>query len=241
MTAIGRPTKFKTIMARPGVQSHAPFPPAPCPFPPPPGPQRRKLKPYQDQHGWIADDLALDDASFYWNSTAAAGEAEDDVVLRLSARSDRGNVWDHARTAAVAGGGNAARYTAGWGGGSAEDRPAADYVYGGSAMEEDAWFADGAGRGFGYDYDEGDGDGEGESAVDPARRRLARGKATAMFPGVPWTEIWGEWGKDGERIFDDTCYQRRERVIPVSDLLLEVKLVKRLPTGNEFLRTIVCC
>lgn len=184
----------------------------------------------------MADDLALDDdldsAEYYWNITAAASEADDGDSFGISAGSDRAIVWDHGRTAKVAregaAAGNAAKHAADWRGDGVEERPWADYSYGsrlgGFGMEEEALFA--GERGFDYDVGDVDGDAAVAGAVDPSRRSLA--KKRAVFPGVPWADVWGEWGKDGERVFDETCYQRRERVTPVSPFFAQSTRVHEL-------------
>lgn len=183
--------------------------------PPLPGIRHRNLQLHQE-HGRIADDLFfdnhLDSVERYWNTSAAATErtavADDGVFEQYGAAAglESGSSWNLERTAVA---GSAAEYMAGWGGSDGvEERPAADYAYGRFAMEE----GEGA-KGLDYDY----GDDDGEAPVDPARRRLVGAKRN-VFPGVPWAEVWGPWGKEGERIFDETCYQRMERVTPVRRL-----------------------
>lgn len=64
-----------------------------------------------------------------------------------------------------------------------------------------------------FSVEEGEFDGDA-AAVIRGRREL-QSKKGAVSTGTPWAEVWGAWGMEGERTFDDTCYQRRETVIPV--------------------------
>ena len=176
-----------------------------------PGLGHRNLELYEEQR-WLGDadaDLAayLDHGDGtnherYWNMTAeaaaaaaAAASAYDDDGDFFSLHGAGGGLWagDGAGDDTV---GRPAGYGDAYGSGAAGFAPDEEWE------ADDARFA-GEGEFFGHR------DGAA-AAVDPFRRGLKD-----LFPGVPWAEVWGEWGKEGERVFDETCYQRIERVMPV--------------------------
>lgn len=150
-----------------------------------------------------ADDLFAEDhdgvMEYYWNSTsgAAAAAADGDEYFGLYGPADLewgGESW------AAAGDGLAGDH-------AEERRWAGDYVYGAGALAEE-------GEEVGAYFEERGGWGSDAAAVEHWERRLS--PSQGVLPDVPWEEVWGAWGEAGERTFDDTCYQRMERVVPVS-------------------------
>ncbi|CAM9310111.1 unnamed protein product [Scytosiphon promiscuus] len=166
------------------------------------GPHFRNLQ-YDQQRSWLAQGLDGDSAELYWNMSTHAGGtpiggdpmADEDFLgtYRYYGFPD-GEGWE-----SLLGDGS-----------TGETRAGAEHGYGPSiaggygAEGGEALFSGGAG--FGEDGD----------AVDSGRRLTKTGLRS---PVGPWDEVWGAWGTDGERIFDDSCYQRMEKVTPVERVM----------------------
>ncbi|CAM9557574.1 unnamed protein product, partial [Ectocarpus sp. 12 AP-2014] len=178
------------------------------------GLQHRGLQQYYEERGWTADDLFAQDhdgvMEYYWNSTSgpAAAAAADGEYFGLYGPADfgwGGEGWAAAEDGLV-------------GDHAEERRRAGDYVYGADALTEEggevgAYFEE---RG-GWDSD--------AAAVEHWGRRLS--PKQGVLPDVPWPEVWGSWGEAGERTFDETCYQRMERVVAVENVMkAEIRKLK---------------
>ena len=62
-----------------------------------------------------------------------------------------------------------------------------------------------------------DGLDEKDSGVADGRRLqwdVHRGHSVPSRPELT-DQVWGEWGQEGARTFDDTCYMRHEEILPV--------------------------
>lgn len=104
----------------------------------------------------------------------------------------------------------------GWDGRSGEQRYAG--IVGNLPEDSARRPSGGYGEGFASDWEAHFGGIGDEDLSEEARGRRLGMAPPAVGEAGSGGSVWGDWGQQGERVFDETCYVRHEQVMSVRDL-----------------------